>query len=936
LCCFIGLIAGFKGQIMAQNNPPVAVNDLYRTCINTSLTGNLPENDYDPDGNQIEALPVTEEPTNQGGTITIHTNGDFNYIPPMDFSGQDRYAYQIQDAGEPALESQAMLYIRISDTAQLSTTLNHNSCGGDYDGSIDLEVSDSLPGNQALWFNGTNDDVFVPYDASLDITEAITLEAWIKITGETENKWQVIGKDDHYRLRYNNSKLIFYTGGTSLIDTINFADSLWYHLAASYDRDTMRLLINGSEVAKKHHTAGISVDGGQEIRIGKNNFNGWYLEGFIDEVRIWSVSRTKEQIRHNMQKELTGNEDGLQAYWRFNEGEGGIAYDASANNNDGILALPDWVNIYSYSWSGPGEYQSTQEAIGNLGAGVYTCTVAGGMGCNSRITDTITEPPPLYLEEVDSAHRDISYFGAADGQFEVDPSGGSGSYEFSIDTGSTWSSDSVFTELASGEYPVYLRDADNHTCIYTWMGTITIHDPQPLNLTEIKEEHHDAVCAGDENGSFQVRATGGSGYYEYSIDTGEHWLNENYFSQLGKGSYKVWVRDVLTPDSIYTDMPPVTIAEKDTIPPVITCPDTITAYAGKDSAHKNIQINLPQTNDNCTISAIINDHTDTIDASGLYPLDTTRVTYVARDHAGNSSQCSFLVIVHPYNHRPRAITDFFITDEDIALKGNMLRNDIDHEGNTLAVSKNPLVHPFNGSVKIEPDGSFTYTPHPDFFGKDSFQYLVFEKKAPLKKDTGKVNIKIRSVNDTPVASDDVDSTIYEESVSTSVLLNDHDVDHNLAPHTLAVTDFPQKGEISINYQENTISYRPAKNFVGKDAYIYEVCDSMGACSEARVTIYTIRRNEKRVIIPQGFSPNGDGFNDYLIIEGIEKYPNNTLIIFNAWGRKVYEKKHYRNEWDGSIKDPTTLSNKITDGTYYYLLLLGDNKPIRGYIYVNKE
>ncbi|WP_316818573.1 gliding motility-associated C-terminal domain-containing protein [Pedobacter nyackensis] len=65
-----------------------------------------------------------------------------------------------------------------------------------------------------------------------------------------------------------------------------------------------------------------------------------------------------------------------------------------------------------------------------------------------------------------------------------------------------------------------------------------------------------------------------------------------------------------------------------------------------------------------------------------------------------------------------------------------------------------------------------------------------------------------------------------------------------------------------------------------------------------------------IIIPNVFTPNGDGLNDTFEIPGLELYEANELTILNRWGGTVYDKKGYKNDWGGS---------NLNDGTYYYLL-----------------
>ncbi len=90
-------------------------------------------------------------------------------------------------------------------------------------------------------------------------------------------------------------------------------------------------------------------------------------------------------------------------------------------------------------------------------------------------------------------------------------------------------------------------------------------------------------------------------------------------------------------------------------------------------------------------------------------------------------------------------------------------------------------------------------------------------------------------------------------------------------------------------------------------------------------------------IPQGFSPNGDGINDLFVIKGISSYPNNTLTILNRWGNVVYKMSRYDNTWNGKSTEGLRVGgDDLPEGTYFYILDLGiDEKPYKGYIYLNK-
>ena len=102
--------------------------------------------------------------------------------------------------------------------------------------------------------------------------------------------------------------------------------------------------------------------------------------------------------------------------------------------------------------------------------------------------------------------------------------------------------------------------------------------------------------------------------------------------------------------------------------------------------------------------------------------------------------------------------------------------------------------------------------------------------------------------------------------------------------------------------------------------------------------YEVEVFHRDLHIPSGFSPNADGINDYWRIRGIEGYPNNKVKIFNIWGTRVYEKKGYRNEWDGKNQVWFYYGDgMLPESTYYYMINLGDgSKPLKGFVYIKRE
>ncbi len=219
---------------------------------------------------------------------------------------------------------------------------------------------------------------------------------------------------------------------------------------------------------------------------------------------------------------------------------------------------------------------------------------------------------------------------------------------------------------------------------------------------------------------------------------------------------------------------------------------------------------------------------------------TDSFTYTISDGNGGTDTATVNVTVGAVNDGPVAADDSGPGDEDVAITGNVLGNDSDVDGNPLEVVDN--TDPANGTLVINPDGSYTYTPDPDFNGTDSFSYTVSDGQGGT--DTATVALTVGAVNDNPVASADTATTAFEEDVTVPVLDNDGDVDGD----TLRVTTTtdPDNGSVVVN-GDGTITYTPDAGFSGDDTFSYTVTDDQGGFDTATVTV-TVGENPRDGIV----------------------------------------------------------------------------------------
>jgi len=111
------------------------------------------------------------------------------------------------------------------------------------------------------------------------------------------------------------------------------------------------------------------------------------------------------------------------------------------------------------------------------------------------------------------------------------------------------------------------------------------------------------------------------------------------------------------------------------------------------------------------------------------------------------------------------------------------------------------------------------------------------------------------------------------------------------------------------------------------------------CEDDIITeAFEIEFYHKDLHIPNGFSPNNDGINDIWIIRGIEAYPKNKVRVYNRWNNRVYEKKGYSNDWDGTNQMQLYFGDgRLPEGTYFYIFDLGDgSKPLTGFVFIKRE
>jgi len=229
-----------------------------------------------------------------------------------------------------------------------------DSSGAGNDGTL----SGGKFGN-ALSFDGAGDYVEVGDDSTLDITDGITLEAWIY--PDAVNGYRTVvakreGNLANYALRLQNGKLDFYysgpaaDGGTDWhawqTSSAVISTGSWYHVAVAFTFDSggsITAYVNGAAVSGSWYAddgTDPATPNSYALTIGMGPPGSQYFDGLIDEVRISNVARTITPSNLTSAPSVDGS---TVALWHLDESVGSTAYDATANGNDGTITGASWA-----------------------------------------------------------------------------------------------------------------------------------------------------------------------------------------------------------------------------------------------------------------------------------------------------------------------------------------------------------------------------------------------------------------------------------------------------------------------------------------------------------------------------------------------------------------------------------------------------------------
>ncbi|MET1077860.1 MAG: Ig-like domain-containing protein, partial [Pseudomonas sp.] len=294
-------------------------------------------------------------------------------------------------------------------------------------------------------------------------------------------------------------------------------------------------------------------------------------------------------------------------------------------------------------------------------------------------------------------------------------------------------------------------------------------------------------------------------------------------------------------------------------------------------------------------------------------------TYTVIDGQGGSSTATVNVNVTPVNDLPVAVADTVQATEDQVLNGTLATNDTPSAdgGNVWSLSTQAS----NGTVVVNANGTFTYTPNANYNGADSFTYRLTDANGDIS--TATVTVNVAAVNDLPVAvADTVQAT--EDRVLNGTLAT-NDTPSADGGNIWSLGTQASNGTVVVNVN-GTFTYTPNANYNGADSFTYRLTDANGDISTATVTVNVAAVNDQPVAVADTVqatedqvlngnlagndTPSGDGGN----VWSLGTQASNGTVVVNANGTFTYTPNANYNGVDSFTYRLTDTNGDISTAT----------------------
>ncbi len=676
-------------NIHAQNDSPVAYNDIYNTSEDKTLIVNSPgilANDIDIDGNSLTTILIS---TTQNGTLTLNSDGSFSYRPVLNFAGIDSFTYAANDGN--LISNTATVTINVGETNDAPVSINDN-----YSMNEDETLTVVLPG---ILINDTDPD--------------------------------------------NNSlSAVLVTSVSHGVLTLNTNGSFQYTPDNNYyGNDSFTYQASDGQITGNSATVTISIQPVNDSPVALND-NLYTAENTPDNINV-----------------VLNDSDPLDSP------NGGID-----ENSITVITQPKYGTAFP---------------IGNK----ISYTPHAGFYGNDTLTYSVFDTGYPLPALSDTA---LVYIKVA----RRSPLAVNDSVSISEDN-------AIAINILINDQDIDINEA-----------TVSIGTPPSRGIAVVNSITGVVTYTPDLNYF-------GSDGFTYTVKD---------MTGLISNIANVIIDIIAVPDPPATTDGNFSTAEDISLTIQIT---EVVSDPDNDIDYSSIEFITNPTNGSVSSNSTNREMTYTPNAgfSGNDPF-----TFRISDMRGTVSNTSTITITVS-NEAPNAHNDSYSITEDQISEFTVLLNDTDPQNNIVPDSVKIITNPLHGIASVNgSSGTITYTPEKDYFGNDNFTYKVTD--VTNYSDQAQVTIEVTPANDPPVAVND--TVIFKEDQQNEniidILSNDFDIDNDIDSASVIIFRAPVHGQVNFDASTYTITYSPETNFFGNDSLVYEISDISGATSQGSVFI----------------------------------------------------------------------------------------------------
>ncbi len=281
-------------------------------------------------------------------TFTITNNGDLDLIldaNPVTLSGSGDFSLVVQPTPLTLAPGGSTTFdVTFTPTSSGIKTATASIASNDPNSPFTFDIQGST--NTALDFDGSDDRMLIPWKGEM-ATQEFTYEFWVKPAIQDQmrfvTKWSGVGGgttgdfliDSHYPGQTVNGEHLRFVASNGNAHQAHVANVLtinaWNHVAVSFDNGNVKMYVNGSNVLNTNLSISSISHNNFDLEFGTDRNGIGRYNGQVDELRIWSRALCQAEIQGRMNSSLQGNENGLVAYYDFEEGVPGVDNTALPN-----------------------------------------------------------------------------------------------------------------------------------------------------------------------------------------------------------------------------------------------------------------------------------------------------------------------------------------------------------------------------------------------------------------------------------------------------------------------------------------------------------------------------------------------------------------------------------------------------------------------------